>query len=145
MVEYIFITSQKQLFHKFVIFVDKKKKFDQSRQIFTKLTNWLWNVDVWIFICLSLLLRYPRLAARNPESNTAGMDVFSKFSAYVKNSNPQANESEWDIIRLNQVLIIKWDFVFLHFLFYLFVCMCVFCNKTLLSSVGEKTSREHLS
>ncbi|XP_060948553.1 chloride intracellular channel protein 1 [Limanda limanda] len=37
--------------------------------------------------------KYPRLAARNPESNTAGMDVFSKFSAYVKNSNPQANEN----------------------------------------------------
>lgn len=41
------------------------------------------------------LSRCPRLAARSPESNTAGMDVFSKFSAYVKNSNPQANESEW--------------------------------------------------
>uniref|UniRef100_A0A8D3BF05 Chloride intracellular channel protein n=2 Tax=Scophthalmus maximus TaxID=52904 RepID=A0A8D3BF05_SCOMX len=37
--------------------------------------------------------KYPRLAARNPESNTAGMDVFSKFSAYVKNSNPQTNEN----------------------------------------------------
>uniref|UniRef100_A0A3Q3QK31 Chloride intracellular channel protein 1 n=1 Tax=Monopterus albus TaxID=43700 RepID=A0A3Q3QK31_MONAL len=38
--------------------------------------------------------KYPRLAARNPESNTAGMDVFSKFSAYIKNSNPAANESK---------------------------------------------------
>ncbi|XP_006788115.1 chloride intracellular channel protein 1 [Neolamprologus brichardi] len=37
--------------------------------------------------------KYPRLAARNPESNTAGLDVFSKFSAYVKNSNPQTNEN----------------------------------------------------
>ncbi|XP_076005910.1 chloride intracellular channel protein 1 [Genypterus blacodes] len=37
--------------------------------------------------------RYPRVAARNPESNTAGVDVFSKFSAYIKNSNPQANET----------------------------------------------------
>uniref|UniRef100_A0A3Q2P6U0 Chloride intracellular channel protein 1 n=1 Tax=Fundulus heteroclitus TaxID=8078 RepID=A0A3Q2P6U0_FUNHE len=37
--------------------------------------------------------KYPRLAARNPESNTAGVDVFSKFSAYVKNSNPQTNDN----------------------------------------------------
>ncbi|KAG7246414.1 hypothetical protein CRUP_035124, partial [Coryphaenoides rupestris] len=37
---------------------------------------------------------YPRLAARNPESNTAGIDVFSKFSAFIKNSNPQLNDSE---------------------------------------------------
>ncbi|XP_068603067.1 chloride intracellular channel protein 1 [Brachionichthys hirsutus] len=37
--------------------------------------------------------KYPRLAARNPEANTAGMDVFSKFSAYVKNSNPQINDN----------------------------------------------------
>uniref|UniRef100_A0ACB8EGS0 Chloride intracellular channel protein 1 n=1 Tax=Sphaerodactylus townsendi TaxID=933632 RepID=A0ACB8EGS0_9SAUR len=32
--------------------------------------------------------RYPRLAARNPESNTAGLDVFARFSGYIKNSNP---------------------------------------------------------
>uniref|UniRef100_A0A8C2PXP0 Chloride intracellular channel protein n=1 Tax=Cyprinus carpio TaxID=7962 RepID=A0A8C2PXP0_CYPCA len=37
--------------------------------------------------------KYPRLAARNPESNTAGLDVFSKFSAYIKNSNPQMNDN----------------------------------------------------
>ncbi|KAG7324627.1 hypothetical protein KOW79_012643 [Hemibagrus wyckioides] len=37
--------------------------------------------------------KYPRLAARNPESNTAGMDVFSKFSAYIKNSNPAMNDN----------------------------------------------------
>uniref|UniRef100_A0A1A7WRE7 Chloride intracellular channel protein n=1 Tax=Iconisemion striatum TaxID=60296 RepID=A0A1A7WRE7_9TELE len=35
----------------------------------------------------------PRLAARNPESNTAGMDIFAKFSAYIKNSNPHMNEN----------------------------------------------------
>lgn len=49
----------------------------------------------YFFLLFTLLFRYPRLAARNPESNTAGLDVFSKFSAYVKNSNPQANESKW--------------------------------------------------
>ncbi|XP_012686886.1 chloride intracellular channel protein 1 [Clupea harengus] len=37
--------------------------------------------------------KYPRLAARNPESNTAGVDVFAKFSAYVKNSNPALNDN----------------------------------------------------
>ncbi|XP_034016996.1 chloride intracellular channel protein 1 [Thalassophryne amazonica] len=37
--------------------------------------------------------KYPHLAARNPESNTAGNDIFAKFSAYVKNSNPQLNEN----------------------------------------------------
>lgn len=31
----------------------------------------------------------PKLAALNPESNTAGLDIFAKFlSAYIKNSNP---------------------------------------------------------
>lgn len=37
--------------------------------------------------------KHPRLAARNPESNTAGADIFSKFSAYIKNSNPQMNDN----------------------------------------------------
>lgn len=37
--------------------------------------------------------KYPRLAARNPESNAAGVDVFAKFSAYVKNSNPGLNDN----------------------------------------------------
>ncbi|XP_041069684.1 chloride intracellular channel protein 1 [Carcharodon carcharias] len=36
--------------------------------------------------------KYPRLAARNPESNTAGSNVFSKFSAYIKNPNPGMND-----------------------------------------------------
>lgn len=37
--------------------------------------------------------KYPKLAAKNPESNTAGLDVFAKFSAYIKNSNPAANKT----------------------------------------------------
>lgn len=36
--------------------------------------------------------RYRKLAAKHPESNTAGMDIFAKFSAYIKNSKPDANE-----------------------------------------------------
>ncbi|KAM5146184.1 chloride intracellular channel protein 1 [Mantella aurantiaca] len=35
--------------------------------------------------------KYPKLAARNPESNTAGLDVFAKFSAYIKNTSATAN------------------------------------------------------
>uniref|UniRef100_A0A8C9VQJ9 Chloride intracellular channel 4 n=1 Tax=Scleropages formosus TaxID=113540 RepID=A0A8C9VQJ9_SCLFO len=39
------------------------------------------------------LSRYVKLGARHPESNTAGMDIFAKFSAYIKNSKPDANEA----------------------------------------------------
>ncbi|XP_073682820.1 chloride intracellular channel protein 5-like [Garra rufa] len=37
--------------------------------------------------------KYPKLAAKNKESNTAGNDIFAKFSAYVKNTNAGANAS----------------------------------------------------
>ncbi|XP_050806810.1 chloride intracellular channel protein 5 isoform X1 [Gopherus flavomarginatus] len=35
--------------------------------------------------------KYPKLAAVHRESNTAGIDIFSKFSAYIKNTNQQDN------------------------------------------------------
>ncbi|XP_069831967.1 chloride intracellular channel protein 5 isoform X1 [Dendropsophus ebraccatus] len=35
--------------------------------------------------------RYPKLATRHRESNTAGIDIFSKFSAYIKNTKQQDN------------------------------------------------------
>ncbi|XP_072296247.1 chloride intracellular channel protein 5b isoform X2 [Eucyclogobius newberryi] len=35
--------------------------------------------------------KYPRLAARQRESNTAGNDIFAKFSAYIKNTRVEAN------------------------------------------------------
>ncbi|XP_026800281.2 chloride intracellular channel protein 5b [Pangasianodon hypophthalmus] len=35
--------------------------------------------------------KYPKLAAKHRESNTAGIDIFAKFSAYIKNSRPEAN------------------------------------------------------
>uniref|UniRef100_A0A669C5U7 Chloride intracellular channel protein n=1 Tax=Oreochromis niloticus TaxID=8128 RepID=A0A669C5U7_ORENI len=35
--------------------------------------------------------KYPRLAAKHRESNTAGNDIFAKFSAYIKNTKPEAN------------------------------------------------------
>lgn len=39
-----------------------------------------------------MFARYIKLGARHPESNTAGMDIFAKFSAYIKNSKPDGNE-----------------------------------------------------
>uniref|UniRef100_A0A672NQG6 Chloride intracellular channel protein 5-like n=1 Tax=Sinocyclocheilus grahami TaxID=75366 RepID=A0A672NQG6_SINGR len=41
--------------------------------------------------------KYPKLAAKNKESNTAGNDIFAKFSAYIKNTNPGANASEFNV------------------------------------------------
>uniref|UniRef100_A0A3Q0RAZ4 Chloride intracellular channel 5b n=1 Tax=Amphilophus citrinellus TaxID=61819 RepID=A0A3Q0RAZ4_AMPCI len=35
--------------------------------------------------------KYPRLAAKHRESNTAGNDIFAKFSAYIKNTKPETN------------------------------------------------------
>ncbi|KAK1344353.1 hypothetical protein QTO34_014920 [Cnephaeus nilssonii] len=37
--------------------------------------------------------RYPKLGTRHPESNSAGDDVFAKFSAFVKNTRKGAHES----------------------------------------------------
>ncbi|XP_036896495.1 chloride intracellular channel protein 6 [Sturnira hondurensis] len=36
--------------------------------------------------------RYPKLATQHPESNSAGNDVFAKFSAFIKNTKKDANE-----------------------------------------------------
>ncbi|XP_037541678.1 chloride intracellular channel protein 5b isoform X2 [Nematolebias whitei] len=36
--------------------------------------------------------KYPKLAARNRESNTAGNDIFAKFSAYIKSTKSEANQ-----------------------------------------------------
>uniref|UniRef100_A0A3B4UAL8 Chloride intracellular channel 5a n=1 Tax=Seriola dumerili TaxID=41447 RepID=A0A3B4UAL8_SERDU len=38
--------------------------------------------------------KYPKLAAKNRESNTAGNDIFAKFSAYVKNTRPDKNREK---------------------------------------------------
>uniref|UniRef100_A0A672FPF7 Chloride intracellular channel protein n=1 Tax=Salarias fasciatus TaxID=181472 RepID=A0A672FPF7_SALFA len=37
--------------------------------------------------------KYPRLAAKNRNSNTAGNDIFAKFSAYIKNTRADKNQS----------------------------------------------------
>ncbi|XP_068165885.1 chloride intracellular channel protein 4 isoform X2 [Antennarius striatus] len=36
--------------------------------------------------------RYPRLAPKHPEANAAGIDVFAKFSAYIKNPRKDTND-----------------------------------------------------
>ncbi|XP_054432016.1 chloride intracellular channel protein 6 [Pteronotus mesoamericanus] len=36
--------------------------------------------------------RHPKLATQHPESNSAGNDVFAKFSAFIKNTNKDASE-----------------------------------------------------
>uniref|UniRef100_A0A673K6Y9 Chloride intracellular channel protein 5-like n=1 Tax=Sinocyclocheilus rhinocerous TaxID=307959 RepID=A0A673K6Y9_9TELE len=41
--------------------------------------------------------KYPKLAVKNKESNTVGNDIFAKFSAYIKNTNPRANASEFNV------------------------------------------------
>lgn len=46
---------------------------------------------LYFYVCICAL-RYTKLGARHPESNTAGMDIFAKFSAFIKNSKPDANE-----------------------------------------------------
>ncbi|XP_073405080.1 chloride intracellular channel protein 1 isoform X2 [Dendrobates tinctorius] len=49
--------------------------------------------------------KYPKLAAKNPESNTAGLDVFAKFSAYIKNPNPCLNQTlEKGLLKALQIL-----------------------------------------
>ncbi|KAM3934635.1 chloride intracellular channel protein 6 isoform 1-T1 [Leptodactylus fuscus] len=37
--------------------------------------------------------KYPKLAVKHPESNSAGNDVFAKFSAYIKNPRKDLNET----------------------------------------------------
>ncbi|XP_039907406.1 chloride intracellular channel protein 5a isoform X2 [Simochromis diagramma] len=37
--------------------------------------------------------KYPKLAAKNHESNTAGNDIFARFSAFVKNTKPDKNRA----------------------------------------------------
>ncbi|KAM6893006.1 chloride intracellular channel protein 5a isoform 2-T2 [Lycodopsis pacificus] len=37
--------------------------------------------------------KYPKLAAKNRESNAAGNDIFAKFSAFVKNKRPDKNRA----------------------------------------------------
>lgn len=51
-----------------------------------------------LLICDASILnfpRYPKLGTQHPESNSAGNDVFAKFSAFIKNTKKDTNESEY--------------------------------------------------
>lgn len=54
--------------------------------------QYFFNLICIVISCVIPMCRYIKLAARHPESNTAGMDIFAKFSAYIKNSKPDTNE-----------------------------------------------------
>ncbi|XP_062972017.1 chloride intracellular channel protein 5 isoform X3 [Elgaria multicarinata webbii] len=53
----------------------------------------LWLKGVVFNVTTVDLKRYPKLAAKHRESNTAGIDIFSKFSAFIKNTKQQDNNS----------------------------------------------------
>ncbi|KAF5915127.1 hypothetical protein HPG69_011589 [Diceros bicornis minor] len=46
---------------------------------------------------------YLKPSPKHPESNAAGLDIFAKFSACVKNSRPEANEA-WGLLKTLQNL-----------------------------------------
>ncbi|EMP34014.1 Chloride intracellular channel protein 5, partial [Chelonia mydas] len=64
----------------------------------------LWLKGVVFNVTTVDLKRYPKLAATHHESNTAGIDIFSKFSAYIKNTKQQDNAD--DLSQLTQVFIL---------------------------------------
>lgn len=51
--------------------------------------------------------KYPKLAAKHRESNTAGIDIFSKFSAYIKNTKQQNNADPVLVSRIQKFLVHK--------------------------------------
>uniref|UniRef100_A0A8C5MCD4 Chloride intracellular channel 6 n=1 Tax=Leptobrachium leishanense TaxID=445787 RepID=A0A8C5MCD4_9ANUR len=53
----------------------------------------LWLKGVVFNVTTVDLKRYPKLAPKHPESNSAGNDVFAKFSAYIKNPRKDLNET----------------------------------------------------
>lgn len=59
--------------------------------LFLTKCHFLWVDRWWPSFCF-LLSRYLKLSPKHPESYTAGMDIFAKFSAFIKNSRPEANE-----------------------------------------------------
>lgn len=45
-------------------------------------------------VLMSNFSRYPKLGTQYPESNSAGNDVFAKFSAFIKNTKKDVHEGE---------------------------------------------------
>ncbi|XP_032487015.1 chloride intracellular channel protein 6 isoform X2 [Phocoena sinus] len=52
----------------------------------------LWLKGVIFNVTTVDLKRYPKLGTQHAESNSAGNDVFAKFSAFIKNTKKDANE-----------------------------------------------------
>ncbi|XP_075816608.1 chloride intracellular channel protein 6 isoform X2 [Microtus pennsylvanicus] len=65
----------------------------------------LWLKGVIFNVTTVDLKRYPKLGTQHPESNSAGNDVFAKFSAFIKNTKKDANEIyEKNLLRALQKL-----------------------------------------
>ena len=56
------------------------------------------RVFSWLLLCV-FNTRYPRLAPKHAEANTAGIDVFAKFSAYIKNPRKDTNDGKRESIK----------------------------------------------
>uniref|UniRef100_A0A8C4LEF4 GST C-terminal domain-containing protein n=1 Tax=Equus asinus asinus TaxID=83772 RepID=A0A8C4LEF4_EQUAS len=52
----------------------------------------LWLKGVIFNVTTVDLKRYPKLGTQHPDSNSAGNDVFAKFSAFIKNTKKDAHE-----------------------------------------------------
>lgn len=85
-------------------------------------------------LTLEHFLRFPKLAAKHPESNTAGIDVFAKFSAYIKNPRKEAKEGEfnWFYRRLWNEALFFCNSVLSC------VCLCVYRSGESSSEVSEE-------
>lgn len=51
-------------------------------------------------MCSDISLRYPHLSPRNKESFDVGCNLFAKFSAYIKNTQKEANKSKTPYLNL---------------------------------------------
>lgn len=49
---------------------------------------------LFYFVSFPLNTSFPRLAPKHRESNTAGIDIFAKFSAYIKNQRKDTNDGK---------------------------------------------------
>lgn len=61
---------------------------------------------------VSLNISYPRLATKHAEANTAGIDVFAKFSAYIKNPRKDTNDGKTESGRASDEWGPDWNLDF---------------------------------
>lgn len=88
------------------------------------------------YLKLIYFFRYPKLAAKHPESNTAGIDVFAKFSAYIKNPRKEANEGEFNWFLVKDILGCEMRLFFCNSV--LIWCLYVFRSGESSSEVPEE-------